>query len=282
MLRAAPRSSSARATGAGCAPAARRATRATRAAARRRQWPRRPRRPFARAAGTYRARAVAGGVRRGADRGVQSVSGTLTTSAASWRAASTPSSSSTRSSMWPSRHRPRTRPASLLADGGLLVVSRCPNFGSWQRCRFGADWFHLAHPPQPSVALHARAGLEAAPAPPGLQRRSQVGTSTEHRRPADEACSTGVGRRRSTAGSGRYLAGSRQPRGRSRPAALGTPSQARATSSLPWRRQEPDIMRASPALDPPRRRAAQPALGARSRRGDRGAFAKYLARLGHE
>jgi SAM-dependent methyltransferase len=33
----------------------------------------------------------------------------------------------------------------LLADGGLLLIS-VPNFGSWQRRRFGSDWFHLDLP----------------------------------------------------------------------------------------------------------------------------------------
>lgn len=33
----------------------------------------------------------------------------------------------------------------LLRDGGLLLVS-LPNFGSWQRRRFGARWFHLDLP----------------------------------------------------------------------------------------------------------------------------------------
>lgn len=32
-----------------------------------------------------------------------------------------------------------------LADGGLVLVV-LPNFGSWQRRRFGADWFHLDLP----------------------------------------------------------------------------------------------------------------------------------------
>jgi SAM-dependent methyltransferase len=33
----------------------------------------------------------------------------------------------------------------LVADDGLLIVT-LPNFGSWQRRRFGADWFHLDLP----------------------------------------------------------------------------------------------------------------------------------------
>src|SRR5262249_36916769 len=32
-----------------------------------------------------------------------------------------------------------------LADGGLVLIS-LPNFGCWQRKRFGADWFHLDLP----------------------------------------------------------------------------------------------------------------------------------------
>jgi SAM-dependent methyltransferase len=33
----------------------------------------------------------------------------------------------------------------LLRDGGMLLVT-LPNFGSWQRRRFGSDWFHLDLP----------------------------------------------------------------------------------------------------------------------------------------
>ena len=37
------------------------------------------------------------------------------------------------------------RARELLRDGGLLVVS-LPNFGSWQRRKFGSAWFHLDLP----------------------------------------------------------------------------------------------------------------------------------------
>jgi SAM-dependent methyltransferase len=46
----------------------------------------------------------------------------------------------------------------LLRNGGLLIVS-VPNFGCWQRRRFGADWFHLDLPRHRSHLT--RQGLDA-------------------------------------------------------------------------------------------------------------------------
>ena len=72
----------------------------------------------------------------------------------------------------PALARARQRPVddlraarALLAPGGLALIS-LPNFGSWQRRRFGSDWFHLDLPRHRShftrdglAALLGRAGL---------------------------------------------------------------------------------------------------------------------------
>jgi len=88
----------------------------------------------------------------------------------------------------------------LLRDGGLLLVS-LPNFGSWQRRRFGARWFHLDLP-RHRTHFSPR-GLEL------LLRRQcfdsiEVGTSTSIDGLPGSLQYRAFGRRRFDRGLGRY------------------------------------------------------------------------------
>jgi SAM-dependent methyltransferase len=65
----------------------------------------------------------------------------------------------------------------LLRDGGLVVVS-APNFGSWQRRRFGSAWFHLDLPRHRSH--FTRRGLDLLLQRAGFGRiRTMTGTSAD-------------------------------------------------------------------------------------------------------
>jgi SAM-dependent methyltransferase len=88
----------------------------------------------------------------------------------------------------------------LLRDGGLLLVS-LPNFGSWQRRRFGARWFHLDLPrhrthfsPRGLELLLRRQGFDSI----------QVATSTSIDGLPGSLQYRVFGRRRFDRGLGRY------------------------------------------------------------------------------
>ena len=120
---------------------------AARPAAGRGQRPGRSRRRPRRAGlGRDRARALGGGVRGSATtRRAQRARDADDDARPNCPTNTTPSSSSTRSSTWPSPQPISPPRAACSATGGCSCVS-LPNFGSWQRRRFGARWFHLDLP----------------------------------------------------------------------------------------------------------------------------------------
>jgi SAM-dependent methyltransferase len=93
-----------------------------------------------------------------------------------------------------------TRATALLRRGGTVLVS-APNFGSWQRRRFGTYWFHLDLPRHRSH--FSPAGLERVLRRAGLAD-ARVGTATTADGLPMSLQYRTLGRRRLDRGAGRY------------------------------------------------------------------------------